>query len=90
MESRIDQPEIQASSPNQFSRHIMLSSLRGVITEMERIGVPELGDQYILRLYRASEEVGRVLDAGIPSDPMSWVGFRFRDANWSFVKQGRL
>jgi hypothetical protein len=58
------------------SRHITISTTRGVVTEMEHIEP----DQYTLRYLKSSTEAGMVLDTG-------WIGFRYRDAQWSFVKQ---
>ena len=58
------------------SRHVTISTTRGVVTEMECIEP----DQYTLRYFKTSTEAGMVLEIG-------WVGFRYRDAQWSFVKQ---
>jgi hypothetical protein len=58
------------------SRHIFFSSARGVITELERLRT----DEYIIRYHKSSAEAGVVLDAG------SFIGFRYCDAHWSFVK----
>jgi hypothetical protein len=38
-------------------------------------------DQYIIRYRKSSAQAGFLVDAG------SWIGFRYRDAHWSFVKQ---
>jgi hypothetical protein len=37
-------------------------------------------DQYTLRYLKSTTEADMVLDTG-------WIGFRYRDAQWSFVKQ---
>ena len=58
----------------------MLSTTRGVITELEVVGAPS-GDVYIIRYRDASEGSGKLLESG------SWIGFRYHDAHWSFVKQ---
>ena len=55
----------------------MLSSARGVVTEMERL----TADQYIVRYHKSSAEAGAVLEVG------SWIGFRYHDAHWSFIEQ---
>ncbi len=63
-------------------RHIILSSAGGIITEFELAGeVAGSGDVYIIRYHVASQDASTVLEAG------SWIGFRYRDAHWSFVKQ---
>ena len=90
MESGMDKRGKRISTPDQISRHIMLSSLRGMVTEVERIGaVSGSGECYVLRYHKASGDTGMILNVGAPSDSMSWIGFRFRDAHWSFVKAGR-
>ena len=58
------------------SRHVILSSAGGVITEMERLKT----DKYIIRYRKSSAGAGVVLETG------SWIGFRYRDFHWSFVK----
>ena len=58
------------------SRHITISTTRGVVTEMEQIHP----DQYMLRHLKSSTEVDIILESG-------WIGFRYQDAHWSFVKQ---
>ena len=58
------------------ARHVTLSSAGGVITEMERLKT----DKYILRYHKSSAGAGLVLESG------SWIGFRYRDSQWSFVK----
>jgi len=58
------------------SRHVILSSARGVITEMERLKT----DTYIIRYHKSSASAGVALETG------SWIGFRYRDSHWSFVK----
>jgi hypothetical protein len=59
------------------SRHVLLSSDRGVVTELERLP----SDEYIIRYHRSASDAGIILDDG------TWIGFRYRDAHWSFVKQ---
>jgi hypothetical protein len=58
----------------------MLSTTRGVVTELELVGDPS-GDVYVIRYRNASEGSGKILDSG------SWVGFRYHNSHWSFVKQ---
>ena len=67
LESRNDAPET--------SRHITISTTRGVVTEMEVIQP----DQYTLRYLNSTDDAGMILESG-------WIGFRYRDAHWSFVK----
>ena len=69
LESRIDYLEP--------SRHFILSSERGVVTELERLET----DEYIIRYHKSSADAVAVLETG------SWIGFRYRDAHWSFLKQ---
>ena len=60
----------------------MLSKSRGVITELENIASASgPGNMYVIRYHKATRDAGRIFDAG------SWIGFRYRDANWSFLKQ---
>ena len=76
---RIIRKETAVQSRNdefETSRHITISTTRGVVTEMERIDP----DQYTLRYLKSSTEAGMILETG-------WIGFRYRDAHWSFVKQ---
>ncbi|HEY2381542.1 MAG TPA: hypothetical protein VGK48_10230 [Terriglobia bacterium] len=62
---------------SETSRHVILSNARGVVTEFERLQA----DDYIIRCHKSSAEAGAVLETG------SWIGFRYHDAHWSFVKQ---
>jgi len=48
-----------------------------VVTELEWV----CADQYIVRCHRSAATAGIILDAGL------WIGFRYRDSQWSFVKQ---
>ena len=59
------------------SRHFILSSAGGVVTELERLET----DEYIIRYHKSTADAGVVLETG------SWIGFRYRDAHWSFVKR---
>ena len=59
------------------ARHIMLSSGRGVITEIEQVRA----DDYVIRYHTSAADIARMMDAG------SWVGFRYGDDHWSFVKK---
>ena len=83
--------QIQIALSDPASRHVTLSRARGMITEVERIGRDsDSGDLYILRHQKASKGAARVLAVEMPLDPMSWTGFRYGDANWSFVKRACL
>ena len=59
------------------SRHVIMSNARGVVTELERLQT----DEYIIRYHKSSADAGAVLQTG------AWIGFRYSDAHWSFVKQ---
>ena len=59
-----------------YSRHVMLSNARGVITEIEQVQA----DDYVIRHHRSSTDAGKLLDAG------PWIGFRYCDSHWSFIK----
>jgi len=37
-------------------------------------------NKYIIRYHKSSASAGVVLETG------SWIGFRYRDSHWSFVK----
>ncbi|HYR88651.1 MAG TPA: hypothetical protein VE422_31520 [Terriglobia bacterium] len=90
MESGTDHREIQPSMTDRTPRHVMLSSLRGVITEVELVGATSSsGRCYILRYHKASQNADMILDVGSSSDRRSWTGFRYHDSQWSFVKQDR-
>jgi hypothetical protein len=65
------------TDPFEPTRHVLLSNARGVITELEKLET----DEYIIRYHKRSADAGFLLDAG------SWIGFRYRDAHWSFLKQ---
>src|ERR1051325_3595292 len=72
---KIAQQEDQLPSrpdETQPTRHVMLSSARGLVTEMERVTT----DQYIVRYHKSAADAGAVLDAG------SWIGFRYSNADW--------
>jgi hypothetical protein len=89
LESGTDRREIQAG-PDRTARHVMLSSQRGMITEVELVGAASgSGGCYVLRYHKTSGDVDMILDVGDPSDQMSWIGFRYHDAHWSFVRQDR-
>ena len=80
MESRTDQHETSFPASGQVSRHVMLSTTRGMITELEVLDAPS-GEMYLIRYRSASEGAGKILETG------SWIGFRYRDSHWSFVQQ---
>ena len=80
MESRNDQRETSSPVLDHVSRHVMLSTTRGMTTELEVAGAPS-GDVYLIRYRNASDRAGQLLETG------SWIGFRYHDAAWSFVKQ---
>jgi hypothetical protein len=82
LEPRPELFERQAPADERNLRHVMLSQSRGVITELERVvSTRGSGDMYVIRYHKASRDAAKIFDAG------SWIGFRYRDANWSFVKQ---
>jgi hypothetical protein len=58
----------------------MLSATQDVITELE-LSTASSGDEYVIRRRHASGGVGKIMDSA------SWIGFRYHDAHWSFVKQ---
>ena len=80
MESRNDENQTTLPVSDRVARHVTLSTTRGVITELELVGAPA-GDVYLIRYRKASEGAGKILDSG------SWIGFRYHEAHWSFVKQ---
>jgi hypothetical protein len=80
VDSWTERDEIAFAASNKVSRHVMLSTTRGVITELELSDAPS-GDAYMIRQRHASGGVGQIVDSG------SWIGFRYHDAHWSFVKQ---
>jgi hypothetical protein len=58
------------------ARHVILSSVRGVTTELEKLET----DAYIVRCHKSAA------DAGIVLDGESWVGFQYQDSHWSFLR----
>ncbi len=58
-------------------RHVILSNVRGIVTELERLHT----DEYIVRMHKSSADAGMVLETG------TWIGFNYSDSHWSFVKQ---
>jgi hypothetical protein len=73
--------ETQAPAPERISRLVMLTKSRGGVTELERVGKSRSsGDVYVIRYHREAKNAARIFEGG------SWIGFRYRDANWSFVK----
>jgi hypothetical protein len=59
------------------ARHVILSSVRGITTELEKLQA----DAYIVRCHKSSA------DAGIVLDGESWIGFQYQDSHWSFLKR---
>lgn len=83
LESRIDDFEPNVTAPEPGSRHIVRSSLRGMVTELERISSGDGSEErYILRCRPASATPEVIFGVG-------WIGFRYREAQWSFVKHGQ-
>ena len=80
MESRSDENDNKLPGSDRVARHVSLSSTRGLITELELVGAPA-GDMYLIRYRKASDGAGKLFDSG------SWIGFRYHEAHWSFVKQ---
>ena len=58
------------------ARHVILSSVRGVTTELEKLQA----DAYIVRCHKSAA------DAGIVLDGETWVGFQYQDSHWSFLR----
>ena len=79
--SRTEQNETTVSASTKVSRHVMLSTMRGVITELELTDVPGADASYVIRHWPASGGVGLIMESG------SWIGFRYHDTHWSFVEQ---
>ena len=80
MDSGTEHHELMmVAASNRALRHVMMSTARDVITELELLGASS-GDGYLIRQRHASGGVGQIVDSG------SWVGFRYQDAHWSFVK----
>ena len=76
-------------SSNRTPRHITLSSMRGMVTELEMIGATlGPGGQYLIRYHKASGTRQAILDVSV-SDAISWTGFHYQPGQWSFVKTGR-
>jgi hypothetical protein len=74
--------ELQAPAPERISRHVMLTKSRGGVTELERVGSARgSGHVYVIRYHKEPRQAGRIFEGG------SWIGFRYLDANWSFVKK---
>ena len=80
MDSRIERYVVMVTASNRALRHVMLSTAGDVITELELLGAAA-EDGYVIRQRNASGGVGQIVDSG------SWVGFRYHDVHWSFVKQ---
>jgi len=58
------------------SRHVTLSSARGIVMETEQVR----SNEYILRCHKSSS------NAAFLADATSWIGFRYSNAHWSFMK----
>jgi len=69
--------------------HIMRFSLRGgVVTELEKVGGDSgQAERYILRCHARSLTPGKPINLGSVLDSTSWMGFRYQDNHWSFVKR---
>jgi hypothetical protein len=79
---------MEPKHPPNESRHIILSTMDGMVTEMERVQGPVGSpDKYIVRLHKATETDEMILHVGEPSDQTPWTGFRYKNAHWSFVRQ---
>jgi hypothetical protein len=89
--SRIDHLGRRIVPADVSSRHVMLFSLGGVFTVLERVGAGAAGDHYILRYHATAERADMtVFDIGTPSAQRSWTGFRYHGTEWSFVEQTPL
>jgi hypothetical protein len=80
VDSRRERDEITGTASNKVSRHVMLSTTRDVITELELLDASS-GGAYVIRRRHASGGVGQIMDSA------SWIGFCYHDVHWSFVKQ---
>ncbi len=68
------------------ARHVTLSSQRGMVTELEMGGdAYAAGGPYVLRYHKSDNAKAALLDIHT-TDAASWTGFRYHDAQWSFVK----
>jgi len=68
------------------TRHVTLSSERGMITELEMGNAGfAAGGQYLLRYHKSDKAREAILDI-TTNDAASWIGFRYRDTQWSFIK----
>jgi hypothetical protein len=68
------------------TRHVTLSTERGMVTELEMSNPGfAAGGQYLLR-YHKSDKPGEVILDISTNDAASWVGFRYRNTQWSFIK----
>ena len=86
MDSRYDQGNEKPSDHD--SRHITLSSRKGLVTELERIGTNDgREERFILRCHKTSDTSCSVVSAGAPSGQVSWTGFRFHESHWSLIKR---
>ena len=68
------------------TRHVTLSRERGMITELE-VGNAGFaaGGQYLLRYHKSDRPGDTILNIST-NDAASWIGFRYRDTQWSFIK----
>lgn len=68
-------------------RHIILTTTKGMITELEKVGeTPDNGKQYVFRCRKAPQISDVIFDTQ-SSDASLWMGFRYRDAHWSFINR---
>jgi hypothetical protein len=81
VDSRTEQNETTISASTKISRHVMLSTTRGVTTELELSDVPGADASYVIRHWPTSDGVGLIMESGC------WIGFRYHDTHWSFVEQ---
>ena len=76
----------EEASLGRSTRHVTLSSERGMITELEMDNAGfAAGGQYLLR-YHKSDKAGEAILDITTNDASSWIGFRYRDTQWSFIK----
>lgn len=80
-------------------RHIILTTTKGMITELEKVGVtPQNGKQYVFRCRKAPQISDVIFDTESSdgssakrkrggAQPQEWTGFRYRDAHWSFINR---
>src|SRR6187549_909740 len=84
--SRTESRVAEEDALGRSTRHVTLSRGRGMVTELEMGNAGfTAGGQYLLR-YHKSDKPGEVILDISTNDAASWVGFRYRNTQWSFIK----